>query len=120
MVTTGTAQRGFTLIELSIVLVIIGLIVGGILTGRDLIRAAELRSVVSDLERFDTAFNTFRGKYDCIPGDCANATTFFGTDSLGCPSGGGPTGTCNGNGDGLIWWSSTNEIYRAWQQLALG
>ena len=44
-------QRAFTLIELSIVLVIIGLIVGGVLVGQNLIHAAQLRSVISDLER---------------------------------------------------------------------
>ena len=59
---------GFTLVELSIVLVIIGLIVGGILTGKDLIRAAELRSVQSDKEKIVTAINTFELKYNCLPG----------------------------------------------------
>src|ERR1019366_6843373 len=68
---------GFTLIEMSIVLVIIGLIVGSVLVGRDLIRAAELRSVISEVEKYKTAVMTFKGKYDCLPGDCANATTFL-------------------------------------------
>ena len=98
----GTAP-GFTLIELSIVLVIIGLLVGGVLVGRDLIRAAELRSVMSDVERFKTAINTFRLKYNCIPGDCLNATDYFGTGSGGCPTGARTgTQTCNGNGNGMI------------------
>lgn len=44
-------QSGFTLIELSIVLVIIGLIVGGVLVGRDLIKAAEVRAQVSQIEK---------------------------------------------------------------------
>lgn len=108
-------KTGFTLIELSIVLVIIGLIVGGILVGRDMIRSAEMRSLLTDVERFRTAVNTFRGKYNCLPGDCANATDFLGTDSAGCSPGGGATGTCNGNGNGLIEWP--NEAFRSWQQL---
>jgi len=121
--------RGFTLIELSIVLVIIGLIVGGVLVGRDLIRSAELRSVIADIERFNTAANTFIGKYNCVPGDCANATTFFGTwascsGGLGIPPG---QGTCNGNGDGKVVWSTTgagvfgayDETTLFWQQLSL-
>lgn len=71
-----TDQQGFTFIEMSIVLVIIGLIVGGILMGRDLIRAAEVRATATQLERFNTAVMTFKGKYDCIPGDCANPSQF--------------------------------------------
>ncbi len=53
------SSRGFTLIELSIVLVIIGLIVGGVLVGRDLIRAAAERSEISQFQQFSVAANTF-------------------------------------------------------------
>jgi prepilin-type N-terminal cleavage/methylation domain-containing protein len=62
-------QQGFTLVELSIVLVIIGLIVGGVLVGQDMIKAAELRSTISQIEKYNTAVNTFRDKYRYIPGD---------------------------------------------------
>ncbi len=109
-------KAGFTLIELSIVLVIIGLIVGGVIVGREMIRQSELRSVLTDIENLKTAFTTFRLKYDCIAGDCINAESQFGTDSLGCPVGGG-TGTCNGNNDAKIDWAL--ESFRAWQQLQL-
>lgn len=116
--------KGFTLIELSIVLVIIGLIIGGILVGKDMIRAAELRSVLSQIDNFQSAINAFRLKYSCLPGDCPNATDFFGTDSSGCPSGGGATGTCNGNDNrqiGLfsVGTISEGESFRSWQQLGL-
>ena len=115
---TKTARhQGFTLIELSIVLVIIGLIVGGVLVGQNLIRAAAVRSTLSDFEKYKTAAQTFRTKYDCYSGDCANATQFFGYagDSI-CTSGGflqwgngftgssysPSSGTCNGYGKGQI------------------
>jgi len=62
-------QKGFTLIELSIVLVIIGLIVGGVLVGQDLIRAAAVCAQVTQIEKFNTAANTFYGKYGYLPGD---------------------------------------------------
>ncbi len=62
-------NSAFTLIELSIVLVIIGLIVGAILVGRDLIAAAIIRSQISQIEKYQQAVNTFRGKYGYLPGD---------------------------------------------------
>jgi prepilin-type N-terminal cleavage/methylation domain-containing protein len=62
-------QAGFTLIELSIVLVIIGLIVGGVLVGQDLIKAAEIRATISQYEKYNAAMNTFRTKYNGMPGD---------------------------------------------------
>ncbi len=62
-------RRGFTLIELSIVLVIIGLVVSGILVGRDLIGASQVRRQVSQIEQFKTATTTFRNKYGGLPGD---------------------------------------------------
>jgi prepilin-type N-terminal cleavage/methylation domain-containing protein len=82
-------NSGFTLIELSIVLVIIGLIVGGVLVGKDLIKAAGIRSTLSQVEKINTAINTFRLKYNCLPGDCANAVSY----------GVGTAGNL-GNGDG--------------------
>jgi prepilin-type N-terminal cleavage/methylation domain-containing protein len=62
-------QSGFTLIELSIVLVIIGLIVGGVLVGQDLIKASEIRATVGQVEKYNSAVNTFRTKYNGMPGD---------------------------------------------------
>lgn len=118
--------QAFTLIELSLALVIIGLIVGGILVGRDMIKAAELRSVLSELESFKTATTTFRLKYNCMAGDCINATQFFGTAAV-CPGDGDnprTTTTCNGNGDSIIRNNAAssvyqNEAYGYWQHLAL-
>jgi prepilin-type N-terminal cleavage/methylation domain-containing protein len=75
---------GFTLIEMSIVLVIIGLLVGGVLVGQDLIRAAQVRKTGTLIEQLNTAVNTFKLKYNCLPGDCANASDFSAsTDHAG-------------------------------------
>lgn len=75
------SHRGFTLIELSIVLVIIGLIIGGVLAGRDLIQAAEIRATISQIEKYNSTVNAFRGKYGGLPGDLlytqASAYGFF-------------------------------------------
>lgn len=60
---------GFTLLELSVVLVIIGLLAGAILVGRDLIEAARVRAQIAQIMSFHTAVNTFRGKFGFLPGD---------------------------------------------------
>ncbi len=116
-------KQGFTLLELSIVLVIIGLIIGGITAGADLIRAAELNSVVSEVSKYKVAFNTFKLKYNALPGDMKNAQSYWGIAAAGtaCKNTGTNDGrTCNGDGDGNIEADTTNsqEIFRAWQHLA--
>ena len=89
-------QRGFTLVEISIVLVVIGLILGGILIGRDLIRSAELRRDITQIEKINVATQTFKNKYNCLPGDCARASDFFSDQD-------------NGNGDGYIRWGDFSD-----------
>jgi len=63
--TTILRTRGFSLVELAIVLVILGLLVGGVLTGRVLIRASELRTVTTQYQGNVTAARSFRDKYFC-------------------------------------------------------
>ena len=71
-------MRAFSLVELSIVLVILGLLTGGILAGQSLIRAAELRAVTTEYQRYVAAVQTFRDKYMALPGDMPNAIAFWG------------------------------------------
>lgn len=119
------SQRAFSLVELSIVLVILGLLVGGILAGQSLIRAAELRAVTSEYQRYVTAHNVFYDKYFGIPGDLRNATSIWGTATT-CPGTQAEPSTtiatCNGNNDGIIGWPGGapygNETTRYWQHLA--
>lgn len=87
-------ESGFTLVELAIVLVIIGLIIGGVLVGQDLIKAAEIRATVSQIEGYNAAVNTFRTKYKGLPGDIRNIGSFFDT-SVGA----GWENLENGDGD---------------------
>ena len=122
-------MRGFSLVELSIVLVILGLLTGGILAGQNLIRAAELRAVSSEFDRYVTATQTFRDKYFALPGDFKDATKFWGRQvSAGhCVTNSAQAvatpGACDGNGDGLLNNGSTasqsQEPFQYWRQLAL-
>jgi prepilin-type N-terminal cleavage/methylation domain-containing protein len=114
-------QRGFSLVELSIVLVILGLLVGGVLSGQSLIRASELRSVTTQYQKFYSATMAFRDRYFALPGDMTNAQSFWG-QSTAC-GGAAATGTCNGNGDGIIASAgaanSTSEQFQFWRHMAL-
>jgi prepilin-type N-terminal cleavage/methylation domain-containing protein len=124
-------KQAFSLIELSIVLVILGLLTGGILAGQSLIRAAELRSISADYTRYSTATYSFRDKYFGIPGDLTNAVRFWGVRP-GATTGNESschtlifiyTGTCNGDGNGALV-NTVNEAvcperFLFWQHLAL-
>lgn len=119
-----TYHNGFSLIELSIVLVILGLLAGGVMTGQALIRSSELRSVTTELTNYTTASNLFMQKYFALPGDMPDATAYWGQFPDGCPAGVGGIGkqTCNGNGDGLVIPPTAanlaGERYTFWQHLA--
>ncbi len=113
------SRQAFSLVELAIVLVILGLLVGGILAGRSLIRASELRAIPQELNRYNTAIHAFRDRYFGLPGDITNATKFWGTDAncpgdFSTPSTG--SATCDGSGNGRI--EGNTETFRAWQHLA--
>lgn len=123
----GEREHGFSLVELSIVLVILGLLVGGILGGQALIRASELRSINTQINEFHVAINTFRTKYFALPGDMENATNFWGiaggttgSDTTCYNAVGAGTNTCNGNGDGYFHESAglRPEHYHFWKHLA--
>src|SRR5690242_13319060 len=87
----GTNSKGFTLIEIAIVLVIIGLLLGGVLKGQELITAARVRNLISQQDGIKAAFFGFQDRYRALPGDYAAADT-----NINC--GGSPCARGNGNG----------------------
>lgn len=124
--TARSCRSGFSLVELSVVLVIIGLVVGAIVAGKNLVAASELRSVIADVDRFVTGINGFRDKYHAFPGDMANATAFWGaqhaTPATCITTASTTIATCNGDGNGTITTPGSTgtyyEAFRAWQHLS--
>ena len=133
---TRTSNTGFTLLEVAIVLLIIGLLVSGVVIGRSIVRNAELREVIGEYDRYLKAVKEFQDKYNQLPGDFTQAQTYWGADPNGCP-GAAVTRTprretCNGNGSdtigdsgnattGLVTYAAgvtPQEWFRMWQHLA--
>ena len=88
-------HRGFTLIELAIVLVVIGLLLGGILKGQELIESARARNLISQIDSVKAAYFAFQDKYQAIPGDYPGALAYANLAGIANPQVGG-------NGDGVI------------------
>ena len=99
-------QSGFTLVEIAIVLVIVGLLLGGVLKGQELITSSKAKALYADKAAFQTAFNTYSDRFRALPGDDALASTRFSGLSCGVlgATASQTTGvTClNGNGNGVL------------------
>ncbi len=107
-------QSGFTLVEIAIVLVIIGLLLGGILKGQELINSAKVKNLANDFRVIPTYIYAYQDKFKALPGDDPAAQTHL------------PGGTVadNGNGNGVIdgQWNSvttTDESFTFWRHVRL-
>ena len=106
-------QAGFTLIEIAIVLVIIGLLLGGVLKGQELITSARVRNLISTQDGIKAAYFGFLDRFKALPGDYTLATTNIA--GVGTVVACGTSG--NGNGDGRIL-AAANEHILAWDHLS--
>ena len=118
--TTNTKKRGFTLVELAIVIVIIGLIIGAVIKGQEMLNSARLTSVENQVNGYKSAITTFHDRYGALPGDLAQAQSRL----PGCQDAG--VNCLNGNGDGTLGDDQAantsvpnNEGRMAWQHLVL-
>lgn len=97
-------QKGFTLVEIAIVLVIIGLLLGGVLKGQELIENTKLKAVKTDADGISAAILGYQDRFRSLPGDDIDADAHTGA------------AVTEGNGDGSI---STTEGVQAWEHLRL-
>ena len=123
-----TKQAGFTLVEIAIVLVIIGLLLGGILKGQEMITQAKIKNVVNDFNGITAAVNSYQDRYRAMPGDELNANTVgrwgaaaFGGDGNGVLC----TGVCASpttalyNAPSVVPAAAANEPNLFWMHLRL-
>lgn len=114
-------QAGFTLVEIAIVLVIIGLLLGGVLKGQELIEQSKIKRVVSDFNNINAAITTYQDRYKALPGDDTNAAARW-TNITGAST---PVPATSGNGNNTIdatlaevfAGGAGNEGGLAWQHL---
>ncbi len=109
-------QSGFTLVEIAIVLVIIGLLLGGVLKGQELINSAKVKAFANDFRNIQAALYGYQDRYKSIPGDHASvATAVTGATAA-------PAGATRGNAQINGAWDSvaaTDESCLVWQHLRL-
>jgi len=112
-------SKGFTLIEMSIVLVIIGLIIAGVLVGKDMVTNARVMKIINEVNNYTIAVDQFSERFSYLPGDFPNAWSYW--PSEGCSNSwvGASGAGCNGNGNGQIYSFPGREQLRAWQHLSL-
>jgi prepilin-type N-terminal cleavage/methylation domain-containing protein len=99
-----TKQSGFTLVEIAIVLVIIGLLLGGILKGQEMITQAKIKNVVNDFNGITAAMNSYQDRYRALPGDDIGAAARWA---------GAIPGVISGNGDGQLAGTYNNVLTAA-------
>jgi len=110
-------QSGFTLVEIAIVLVIIGLLLGGILKGQELINSAKVKNLANDFRVIPTYIYAYQDKFKALPGDDSTVTTHVtGSTAATTPAASQGNGVINGN-----WNSATNtdESRLFWQHVRL-
>ncbi len=108
-------QTGFTLIELAIVLVIIGLLLGGVLRGQELINSAKVKNMARDFQNVQVYIYGYQDKFKALPGDDANAAVHLGATADQAGAGAG-NGVIAGNWDSV---TPANESAIFWQHVRL-
>ena len=108
-------QQGFTLVEIAVVLLIVGLLLGGVLKGQALIDSAKVKSLAQDFRSLPAMIHAYQDRFRALPGDDKRARLHLCPGSTDC--------TAPGEGDGMIdgkWDDVTDsDAFRLWQHLRL-
>ncbi len=118
-------KSGFTLVELAIVIVIIGLIVGGVVGAQSLIATAKINSVIKELNSYSTAVKAFQLEYNSLPGDFKDGYDYWSSEAeCGNYEAGYGGYACRGNGDkklnvygGAEGSANSQESFIAWKHM---
>jgi prepilin-type N-terminal cleavage/methylation domain-containing protein len=115
-------QNGFTLVEIAIVLIIVGLLLGGVMKGQELVDNAKAKNLAADFRNVPLYVYAYQDKFKAIPGDDAAAEAHLGAKL--CPAGCKATSADEVQGNGIIEgaWNSAargDESFRFWQQVRL-
>jgi prepilin-type N-terminal cleavage/methylation domain-containing protein len=108
-------QSGFTLIEIAIVLVIIGLLLGGVLKGQELINSAKVKNIATDFRNVPVYIYGYQDKFRALPGDDKDAVTHLGASAVVSAASGVGNGTIDGNWDA----TGTAETNLFWQHIRM-
>jgi len=111
---TSKRLKAFSLVELAIALVIIGLLIGGVLKGQELLESARLKTIMTQLNQYRLATNTFVDRYGALPGDYDKASSYL------------KAGLKDGNNNGIIegfglsssGGAASHEALSFWEHLA--
>jgi prepilin-type N-terminal cleavage/methylation domain-containing protein len=109
-------QSGFTLIEIAIVLVIIGLLLGGVLKGQELINSAKVKNLANDFKNVPVFIYGYQDKFKALPGDDLNADTHVGGVKATTPASKQGNGVIDGAWDTT---TQTDESWLFWQHIRL-
>jgi len=106
---------GFTLIEITVVVVIVSFIIAGVVAGQTVLHASMMRTVITDAQKYQRAVMDFKEKFLHLPGDMVGAGGYW----LLCTDDG--ANLCGGDSDGMIESipAGNDETHRAWQHMAL-
>lgn len=117
---SNNSQKGFTLVELSIVIVIVGLIVAGITAGQALVKQSQIRALLTQADQIRAATNAFKLQYNGLPGDINNGSSYW-TTTCNATGSGASDNYCDGDGNKqiLVGGGNTAESFPAWMHITL-